>query len=64
MNIPKFRYILIFNWVFYATKSHKMIRIDYTKLRSVKEHITKALIEDKNLYITDPTLYSYITDSL
>lgn len=43
---------------------HKLIRIDYTKYDSIKEHIVKALSENKNLYLSDSVLYFYITEAL
>ncbi len=41
-----------------------LIRIDYTEIDNIYEHICKAIEEGNNLYFSTPEMYTYITDRL
>lgn len=45
-------------------EGYKLIRISYLQFNNIKHHITTALNINKELYLSDPEIYKYITSQL
>lgn len=43
---------------------YKIIRIDYTKLGKIKEEITNGINSSSSVYLSNPSMYRYITEAI